>query len=82
MFQKLIKESNGNYSKYIIMPTILEGAVASIKTLPTQDVYIRSNQYCTERLSIGVSIFCERHVKCLVKRKSIIEQAKGKQLVW
>ena len=40
MFQKLIKESNGNYSKYIIMPTILEGAVASIKTLPAQDVYI------------------------------------------
>jgi hypothetical protein len=40
MFQKLIKKSNGNYSKYIIMLTILEGAVTSIKTLPVQDVYI------------------------------------------
>lgn len=40
MFQKLINESNGNYSKYIIMPTNLEGAAASIRTLPKQDVYI------------------------------------------
>lgn len=40
MFQKLINESNGNYSKYIIMPTNLEGAATAIKTLPAQDVYI------------------------------------------
>ena len=40
MFQKLINESNGNYSKYIIMPTNLEGAAASIKALPKQDVYV------------------------------------------
>lgn len=40
MFRKLINEANGNYSKYIIMPTNLIGAPALIKTLPNQDVYI------------------------------------------
>ncbi len=40
MFRKLINESNGNYSKYIIMPTNLAGAAALIKTLPPHDVYI------------------------------------------
>ncbi len=40
MFQKLINESNGNYTKYIIMPTNLVGAANSIKTLPKNDVYI------------------------------------------
>lgn len=40
MFRKLINESSGNYSKYIIMPTNLAGAAAVIKTLPKNDVYI------------------------------------------
>ncbi|WP_395064187.1 GntR family transcriptional regulator [Flavobacterium sp.] len=40
MFKKLINESNGNYSKYIIMPTNLVGASALIKMLPKEDVYI------------------------------------------
>ena len=40
MFKKLINESNGNYSKYIIMPTNLIDAAKIIKTLPKQDVYI------------------------------------------
>ena len=40
MFRKLINESNGNYSKYIIMPTNLQGAASIIKTLPSNDVYI------------------------------------------
>lgn len=40
MFKKLLNESNGNYSKYIIMPTNLVGAASLIKTLPKQDVYI------------------------------------------
>ena len=40
MFKKLIYESNGNYSKYIIMPTNLVGSAAIIKMLPKQDVYI------------------------------------------
>jgi DNA-binding transcriptional regulator YhcF (GntR family) len=40
MFTKLINESNGNYTKYIIMPTNLPGAVSAIKTLPANEVFI------------------------------------------
>lgn len=40
VFQKLINDSNGNYTKYIIMPTNLVDAAAVIKTLPVKDVYI------------------------------------------
>ena len=40
MFNKIINESNGNYTKYIIMPTNLDGAAAIIRTLPVEDVYI------------------------------------------
>lgn len=40
MFKKLINESNGSYSKYIIMPTNLIGASSIIKMLPKNDVYI------------------------------------------
>ena len=39
-FRKLITESNGNYSKYIVMPTNLTGAASIIKALPENDVYI------------------------------------------
>jgi DNA-binding transcriptional regulator YhcF (GntR family) len=40
VFQKLINDSNGNYTKYIIMPANLDGAAAIIKTLPVNEVYI------------------------------------------
>src|SRR6185436_15701709 len=40
VFQKLINDSNGNYTKYIIMPTNLLDTTASIKTLPVGDVII------------------------------------------
>lgn len=40
MFKKLVNESNGNYSKYIIMPTNLVEAATLIKTLPKHDVYV------------------------------------------
>jgi DNA-binding transcriptional regulator YhcF (GntR family) len=40
MFKKLVAESNGNYTKYIIMPTNLNGAAAVIKTLPVNAVFI------------------------------------------
>ncbi|MGQ7946108.1 GntR family transcriptional regulator [Flavobacterium sp. WC2509] len=40
VFQKLINDSNGNYTKYIIMPTNLIDVVAFIKTLPANDVII------------------------------------------
>lgn len=40
VFQKLIDESQGNYTKYIIMPTNLIGASSIINTLPVNEVYI------------------------------------------
>lgn len=39
-FQKVIAENNGNYTKYIIMPTAFEEAHTTIKSLPVNDVYI------------------------------------------
>lgn len=40
VFQKLINDCNGNYTKYIIMPTNLTEATSVIKTLPVNEVYI------------------------------------------
>lgn len=40
MFRKLINENNGNYSKYIIMPTNLPLAASMIQALPANDVFI------------------------------------------
>ncbi|MGQ2982923.1 GntR family transcriptional regulator [Flavobacterium sp.] len=40
VFKKLVNENNGDYSKYIIMPTTLKGAASLIKALPKNDVYI------------------------------------------
>ena len=39
-FKKLIDDNNGNYTKYIIMPTNLIDVAAIIKTLPVNDVII------------------------------------------
>ncbi|MFV8324472.1 GntR family transcriptional regulator [Flavobacterium sp. ZS1P14] len=40
VFRKLINDSNGNYTKYIIMPTNLVDAASIIKTLPVNEVII------------------------------------------
>lgn len=40
VFQKLIADANGNYTKYVIMPTNLTEAAPIIKTLPVNEVYI------------------------------------------
>jgi DNA-binding transcriptional regulator YhcF (GntR family) len=40
VFQKLINDSNGNYTKYVIMPTYLGEAASIIKTLPVNEVFI------------------------------------------
>lgn len=40
LLRKLIKDGNGHYTKYIIMPTNLTKAASLIKTLPVQDVII------------------------------------------
>lgn len=40
MFRKILTDANGNYSRYVIMPTSLENAAELIGTLPPGDVYI------------------------------------------
>ncbi|MEO7977567.1 GntR family transcriptional regulator [Flavobacterium sp.] len=40
VFKKLISDSNGNYNKYIIMPTNLKDIADSVRTLPVSDVII------------------------------------------
>lgn len=40
VFKKLIHENNGDYNKYVIMPTVMKDAHVYIKTLPANDVYI------------------------------------------
>lgn len=40
VFEKLINDANGNYTKYIIMPTSLPMVHTFIKTLPVNEVYI------------------------------------------
>lgn len=54
VFKKLINDSNGNYTKYIIMPTNLVEAPSIVKTLPVNEVYIldQSNQELIEFPSV------------------------------
>ncbi len=40
MFKKLIDDSNGNYTQYVIMPTNLKEAATIIKALPEKEVFI------------------------------------------
>jgi DNA-binding transcriptional regulator YhcF (GntR family) len=40
MFKKLIAESKGNYSKYIIMPSNLESTTEYIKSLPSNATFV------------------------------------------
>lgn len=40
VFEKHITESNGNYTKYVIMPTSLKNATSCIAELPEKEVYI------------------------------------------
>jgi len=75
MFRKLINESNGNYSKYIIMPTNLNGAAASIKTLPKQDVYIldQTNSALKDYPSVHQN-FVKDMYNALLKGKSLLDK--------
>jgi len=54
MFKKLVNESHGNYSKYVIMPSNLKGIADTIKSLPKNDVYIldQTNELLNEFPSV------------------------------
>jgi DNA-binding transcriptional regulator YhcF (GntR family) len=75
MFKKLINESNGNYSKYIIMPTNLVGAASVIKTLPKQDVYIldQTNTDLEEYPAVYQNFVTDMYT-ALVKAKTLLDQ--------
>lgn len=73
VFQKLINDSNGNYNKYIIIPTNLNGAASIIKTLPVNEVFILDQT--NPELQLYPAVY-QNHKKdiydCLLKGKSKI----------
>jgi DNA-binding transcriptional regulator YhcF (GntR family) len=75
MFKKLINESNGNYSKYIIMPTNLIGAATLIKTLPKQEVYIldQTNSELKDYPSVYQN-FIKDMYEALLKGKTLLNK--------
>ena len=75
MFKKLINESNGNYSKYIIMPTNLSNATDLIKILPKQDVYIldQTNSDLKDYPSIHQN-FVKDIYEALLKGKTLLDE--------
>lgn len=54
VFKKLIEDNNGNYTKYIIMPSNINGTTPLIKKLPKNEVYIldQTNSELQEYASI------------------------------
>ncbi len=75
MFKKLVNESYGNYSKYIIMPTNLIGSAEIIKKLPKQDVFIldQTNDDLKEFPSIHQN-FVKDIYDALVKGKPLLNK--------
>lgn len=83
MFRKLINESNGNYSKYIIMPTNLVGATSIIKTLPKNDVYIldQTNEELADYPSVHQN-FVKDIFSALSEAKPLLEKYKKMVLLF
>ena len=77
MFQKLINESNGNYTKYIIMPTNLPNSAAIIKTLPVNEVIIldQTNEELADFPAVYQN-FVKDIYDALVKGKSLLNNYK------
>lgn len=74
-FQKIIAENNGDYTKYIIMPTAFEEAHNTIKTLPVNDVYIldQTNPHLVKYPSIYQN-FVENIYDNLLKGKDKLDK--------
>lgn len=83
MVKKLINESNGDYSKYIIMPTNLVGVADLIKTLPKQDVYIldQTNSELMEYPSIHQN-FVKDMYEALLEGKALLHKYKKLILIF
>jgi DNA-binding transcriptional regulator YhcF (GntR family) len=72
-FRKLVNESNGNYSKYILMPTNLSGAAGIIKTLPKNDVYIldQTNSELSEYPSVHQNFVKDMYEALLIGKQKL-----------
>jgi DNA-binding transcriptional regulator YhcF (GntR family) len=78
IFQKLISDSNGNYSKYIIMPTNLTGAASIIRTLPKNDVYIldQTNQELADYPSVHQNFVKDMYESLLIGKEKLSKYQK------
>jgi DNA-binding transcriptional regulator YhcF (GntR family) len=83
MFKKLINESHGNYSKYIIMPTNLVGAASVIKTLPKEDVYMldQTNSNLKDYPSVHQN-FVKDIYNALVEAKPLLDKYQKMVLIF
>lgn len=81
MFKKLIAESKGNYSKYIIMPSNLTGTAEYIKSLPSNATYIldQTNDHLLDYPSVHQDFAADMY-EALVGGKSQLK--KYNQLVF
>jgi len=78
MFRKLVNEANGNYSKYIVMPTNLVGAATIIKSLPKNDVYIldQTNSELADYPSVHQNFIKDMYESLLIGKCSIEKYSK------
>lgn len=83
MFKKLVNESNGNYSKYIVMPTNLVEAATIIKTLPQHDVYVldQSNSELNEYPSVHQN-FVKDMYNALVEARPLLNKYQKMVLIF
>lgn len=74
VFRKLIEDNNGNYTKYIIMPSNINGTTPLIKLLPKKEVFIldQSNPELKDYASIFQN-FAKDMFNGLKKAKSNLE---------
>jgi len=83
VFQKLINDSNGNYTKYIIMPTNLNDVAQCIKNLPVGEVIILDQT--NPELKIYPAIYQNHQkdiVEGLIKGKSKLNKYKKLILIF
>jgi DNA-binding transcriptional regulator YhcF (GntR family) len=75
VFQKLISESNGNYTKYIIMPSNFREINPLLHTLPVEDVYIldQTNQELSQFSSVAQN-FVKDIYTALLEGKSRLDR--------
>lgn len=75
VFRKLITDANGNYTKYIIMPTNLIDAASIIKLLPQNDVFVldQTNSELTHYPSVHQN-FTKNIYDALLKGKSRLDK--------